>query len=105
MQETIVFGGGGFWPNKGVFELLKGVASVEPWYAGSPKVEVLKIEYDPDTVAFEELLQVFFKSHNPDFIFCTTEMQMKRAQHYIKVLKLPAKIDMLEGKFKNLIKP
>ena len=85
--------------------MIKGAQSVEPGYIGSPKAEVLKIEYDPDIVAFEELLQVFFKSHDPAAIFCTTDRQEKRAQHYIKVLKLPAKIEMLEEKFKNLIKP
>ncbi len=85
--------------------MIKGVESVEPGYTGSPKVEVLKIEYDPDVVAFEELLQVFFKSHDPVAIFCTTERQMKKARHYIQVLKLSAKIEMLEEKFKSLIKP
>ena len=94
--ETIVFGGGCFWCTEAVFLMIKGVQAVEPGYIGSPKAEVLKIEYDPDVVAFEELLQVFFKSHNPDIIFCTTDRQMKRAQHYIKVLKLPATIEMYE---------
>ena len=96
MQETIVFGGGGFWSAEAVFTALKGVKSVEPEHAGSPKVEVLKIVYDPDTVAFEELLQVFFKSSNPDLIFCTTDRQIKKAQHYVKILKLPAKIEMYD---------
>ncbi len=73
--------------------MIKGVQSVEPGYADSPKVEVLKIEYDPDVVAFEELLQVFFKSPSPDVIFCTTDRQIKGAQHYTKVLTLPAKIE------------
>ena len=96
MQETIVFGKGDFWSTEAVFLMIKGVQSAEPGYEGSPKVEVLKIEYDPDVVAFEEMLQVFFKSRNPDIIFCTTDRQMKKAQHYIKVLKLPATIEMYE---------
>jgi len=76
--------------------MIKGVQLVELGYIDSPKAEVLKIEYDPDIVAFEELLQVFFKSHDPAAIFCTTDRQMKKAQHYIKVLKLPATIEMYE---------
>ena len=99
MQETIVFGGGGFWRAEAVFLMIKGVQLVELGYIDSPKAEVLKIEYDPDIVAFEELLQVFFKSHDPAAIFCTTERQEKRAQHYIKVLKLSTKVEMLEEKF------
>ena len=104
MQETIVFGGGCFWCTEAVFAMLKGVKSVEPGYVGSPKAEALKIEYDLDEIAFEELLQIFFKSHDPGIIFCTTEKQKKKAEHYIKVLKLSAKVEMLEEKFKSLPK-
>ncbi|KKW32962.1 MAG: Peptide methionine sulfoxide reductase MsrA [Parcubacteria group bacterium GW2011_GWA1_53_13] len=104
MQETIVFGGGCFWCTEAVFRMLKGVRSVEPGYAGSPKAEAVKIGYDPEQIAFEELLHVFFKSHDPGIIFCTTEKQYKKARHYIQVLTLPAKVEMAEEKFKTLTK-
>ena len=104
-METIVFGGGCFWCTEAVFKALKGITSVELGYVGPPKTEALKIEYNPDIIAFEELLQVFFKSRDLGVIFCTTDKQEKRAQHYVKVLTLPAKVEMLEEKFKNLIKP
>jgi peptide-methionine (S)-S-oxide reductase len=99
--ETIVFGGGCFWCTEAVFKMLKGVLSVEPGYTGSPKVEVVKIEYDPEAIAFEELLQVFFGSHDPtqlnrqgpdvgpeyrSAVFYTKERQREKAQHYIDVL-------------------
>ena len=99
--ETIVFGGGCFWCTEAIFRMLKGVESVEPGYAGSPKAEVVKIEYNPDIIALEELLQVFFGSHDatqlnrqgPDVgpgyrsvIFYTTERQQTKSQHYIEVL-------------------
>lgn len=99
--ETIVFGGGCFWCTEAVFKMLKGVVSVEPGYAGSPKAEVVKIEYNPDKIAFEELLQVFFGTHDPttlnqqgndvgpqyrSAIFYTTERQRQKAQHYVDVI-------------------
>src|SRR3989344_8191821 len=100
VKETIVFGGGCFWCTEAVFKMLKGVQSVEPGYSGSNKVEVVKVEYDPDKIAFEELLQVFFGSHDPttlnrqgndvgpqyrSAIFYTTERQKEKAEHYIMV--------------------
>ena len=87
--------------------MLKGVKSVEPGYAGSPKAEVVKIDYDPDQIAFEELLQVFFGSHDPttknrqgndvgtqyrSVIFYTTPRQKEKSEHYITVLNKHAGI-------------
>src|SRR3989344_92773 len=99
MQETIVFGGGDFWSTGAVFFIIKGVQLVELGYIDSTQAKLLKIEYDPDIVSLDELLQLFLKSHDPAAIFCTTERQEKRAQHYIKVLKLSTKVEMLEEKF------
>src|SRR5437870_2313429 len=80
--EAVVFGAGCFWCTEAVFLMLKGVESVEPGYAGptyksgkgpsyeevstgtTPYVESAKIVFDPDQIAFEELLQVFFQSHD-----------------------------------------
>src|SRR3989344_5093262 len=116
--ETIVLGGGCFWCTAAAFLMLKGVQSVEPGYAGpshpgtaptyeevstgnTPYIEVIKIEYDPDHIAFEELLRVFFATHDPTMpnqqgndvgsqyqsaIFYTTQRQQEKAQHYIDVL-------------------
>lgn len=97
--------------------MLKGVISAEPGYAGghvehptygqvsagnTGHIEVVKIEYNPDAIAFEELLQVFFATHDPttpnrqgndvgpqyhSAIFYTTERQKEKAEHYIKVLQ------------------
>ncbi|MHB8085659.1 MAG: peptide-methionine (S)-S-oxide reductase MsrA [Dehalococcoidia bacterium] len=78
--ETAVFGGGCFWCTEAVFSELKGVISVMPGYAGgtTPKpsymqvcsgttghAEVIKIEYDPEMISFEGLLEVFFHVHDP----------------------------------------
>lgn len=116
-METIVFGAGCFWCTEAVFAMLKGVKSVEPGYTGGKvanptyeqvsagdtgHVEVAKIEYNPDEISFEELLQVFFSAHDAaqvggqgsdvgeqyrSAIFYTTERQQEKAQHYIDVLK------------------
>ncbi|HTW87902.1 MAG TPA: peptide-methionine (S)-S-oxide reductase MsrA [Candidatus Binataceae bacterium] len=78
--EIAVFGGGCFWCTEAVFELIKGVVSVTPGYAGGSvpnptyrqvctgatgHAEVARIEYDPTTVSYRDLLKVFFAMHDP----------------------------------------
>src|SRR3989344_6626579 len=79
-SETAIFGGGCFWCTEAVFQNLKGVISVMPGYAGGsmPKptyemvcggttghAEVLKIEFDPAEISYNDLLTVFFATHDP----------------------------------------
>jgi peptide-methionine (S)-S-oxide reductase len=79
-KETVAFGGGCFWCTEAVFQMLKGVHSVMPGYAGGEvknptyeqvcsgntgHAEVIKIEFDPSLVAYEDLLTVFFATHDP----------------------------------------
>ncbi len=78
--EVAVFGGGCFWCTEAVFKTLKGVVAVDPGYAGGTvpdptyeqvssgdtgHAEVIRIEYDPARIAYEDLLTVFFASHDP----------------------------------------
>jgi len=114
--ETVVFGGGCFWCTEAIFTSLKGVVSAEPGYAGGSEatatyeqvsegntghIEVVKIVYNPDELSFEELLGVFFATHDPttpnrqgndvgpqynSAIFYTNERQKQKAEHYIMVL-------------------
>lgn len=80
MTKTVVFGGGCFWCTEAVFKMLKGVERVEPGYAGgsmpNPKyeqvsmgdtghAEVIRVTYDPARISLEDLLTVFFGSHDP----------------------------------------
>ena len=73
-------GAGCFWCVEAVFQQLKGVSSVEAGYAGGDvenpsyeevctgrtgHAEVARIYYDPNEITFEELLQVFWHTHNP----------------------------------------
>jgi peptide-methionine (S)-S-oxide reductase len=79
-MKTVVFGGGCFWCTEAVFKMLKGVVLVEPGYAGGSMVnpryeqvsvgdtghaEVIRVTYDPARVSYEDLLTVFFGSHDP----------------------------------------
>ena len=80
MIERATFGGGCFWCTEAVFTRVKGVESVVSGYCGgqlpSPSyeaicqgttghAEVIQIAFDPDQVAFGDLLDVFFATHDP----------------------------------------
>lgn len=62
-KEIAVFGGGCFWCTEAVFKMLKGVSNVMSGYSAG--AEVIKIEYDPKVVKYDDLLTVFFGSHDP----------------------------------------
>jgi len=79
-MKTAVFGGGCFWCTEAVFQMLKGVENVEPSYAGGTTenpsyekvssgttghAEVIRVTYDPAIISYEDLLTVFFGSHDP----------------------------------------
>ena len=78
--ETAVFGGGCFWCIEAVFLRLQGVESVTSGYAGGTHsnpnyflvseeltghAEVVKLEYDPSIIRYNELLDVFWNVHDP----------------------------------------
>jgi methionine-S-sulfoxide reductase len=80
MLKTIVFGGGCFWCTEAVFRMLRGVSNVESGYAGGSMenpsyekvsggktghAEVIRVTYDPMVISYEDLLTVFFGSHDP----------------------------------------
>ncbi|WP_341226466.1 peptide-methionine (S)-S-oxide reductase MsrA [uncultured Arcticibacterium sp.] len=71
---------GCFWCVEAVFQNLKGVETAVSGYMGghlenpsykdictgeTGHAEVLKVTFDKDIISFEELLEVFFKTHNP----------------------------------------
>jgi peptide-methionine (S)-S-oxide reductase len=78
--ETATLAGGCFWCLEAVFDEMKGVASVESGYMGGQMenptyeqvcegttghAEVVQVTFDPATVSFSEILQVFFVVHDP----------------------------------------
>jgi len=79
-EALATLGTGCFWCTEAVFQLLEGVNSVVSAYAGghianptyeqvcskqSGHAEVVRINYNPEIISFEELLDVFWQSHNP----------------------------------------
>jgi len=78
--EVATFGGGCFWCVEAVFEELDGVVSVVSGYAGGTvenptykqvctgttgHAEVCQIRYDPKKITYKQLLEVFWKTHDP----------------------------------------
>ena len=78
--ELATLGGGCFWCTEAVFKELPGVKSVSSGYAGGhmPKpsykqvcsgdtghAEVIQIEFDPQKISYEKLLEVFWEVHDP----------------------------------------
>lgn len=78
--ELATLGTGCFWCTEAVFDTLKGVESVFPGYSGghvenptyeqictktTGHAEVVQIKFDPTVISFEELLKVFWRTHNP----------------------------------------
>ncbi|MEW6196815.1 MAG: peptide-methionine (S)-S-oxide reductase MsrA [Bacteroidota bacterium] len=78
--EMATFGSGCFWCTEAIFEKLKGVIDVESGYSGgsvpnptyeavgsslTKHAECAQITFDPSVITFTELLEVFFKTHDP----------------------------------------
>ncbi|WP_246145936.1 peptide-methionine (S)-S-oxide reductase MsrA [Rubripirellula lacrimiformis] len=79
-EAVATLAGGCFWCTEAVFERMEGVHDVVSGYIGGREpnptyemvcskmtghAEAVEIHYDPAKVKFEELLQVFFKTHDP----------------------------------------
>lgn len=78
--ETAYFGEGCFWCTEAFFQRLEGVYKVESGYGGGSvvnptyeqvcdkntgHVELARIVFDPAKISFDELLEVFWKTHDP----------------------------------------
>jgi peptide-methionine (S)-S-oxide reductase len=79
-SELATFGGGCFWCTEAVFLQLKGVQKVVSGYSGghvknptyeqictgtTGHAEVIQVTYDPSVVSYTELLEVFWRTHDP----------------------------------------
>jgi len=79
-KALATFGGGCFWCTEAVYDQLNGVDKAVAGYSGGTvknptykeictgntgHAEVIQITYDPQVVSFEELLEVFFATHDP----------------------------------------
>ena len=78
--ETATLGAGCFWCIEAIFQRLEGVEYVEPGYSGghvenptyrevcgkrTGHAEVAQINFDPSKISFEEILEVFWYTHDP----------------------------------------
>ncbi|WP_207510808.1 peptide-methionine (S)-S-oxide reductase MsrA [Longitalea luteola] len=78
--DTATFGNGCFWCTEAIFQQLDGVISATSGYSGghvdnpsykevctgnTGHAEVLQIVYDPKKISFDELLEVFWQTHDP----------------------------------------
>jgi peptide-methionine (S)-S-oxide reductase len=78
--EKATFGMGCFWCTEAIFQRLKGVISVKSGYEGGTlsnptyeevctgatgHAEVLEVTYNPMVISYDDLLEVFWKSHDP----------------------------------------
>jgi peptide-methionine (S)-S-oxide reductase len=79
-MATATFGAGCFWGVEAAFRQVPGVISTAVGYAGGSlakptyeqvcsgrtgHAEVVQVEYDPEKVSYEQLLEVFWSSHDP----------------------------------------
>src|SRR3990167_8765768 len=78
--ELATFGGGCFWCLDAAFQQLKGIKKVTSGFAGghvpapsyeavcsgtTGHAEVVQLEYDPDVIAYGDLLDIFWTLHDP----------------------------------------
>ncbi|PWU04157.1 MAG: peptide-methionine (S)-S-oxide reductase [Bacteroidetes bacterium] len=110
--DTATFGTGCFWCTEAVFQELEGVLKVTSGYSGGSvpnptyeqvcskttgHAEVCQIVYDPSKITFDELLEVFWKVHDPttlnrqgndvgpqyrSVVFYHNDAQKQKAEHY-----------------------
>jgi peptide-methionine (S)-S-oxide reductase len=78
--EKATLGGGCFWCVEAVYERLPGILSVTSGYAGGQTenptyeqigtgktghAEVVQIEYDPDKISYQKIIDLFWDAHDP----------------------------------------
>lgn len=115
--ELATFGGGCFWCTEAVFKQIDGVIETVVGYSGGDLInptyeqvctgttghaEVCQIKFNPEKISYNELLEIFFKTHDPttlnrqgadvgtqyrSVIFYHNEIQKNLALDYIKKLE------------------
>ena len=81
--KIATFGSGCVWCTEAIFEIVEGVKTVKSGYSGgnytnptyklvtsgiTNHAEVVQIEYDPNIISYIELLEIFWKTHDPTTI-------------------------------------
>jgi peptide-methionine (S)-S-oxide reductase len=121
--EKITFGNGCFWCTEAIFQQVKGVVKSTSGYSGghvenptyeqvceknTGHAEVIQIEFNPAEVTVDELLEVFWQTHDPttlnrqgndvgpqyrSVVFYHNEQQKERAEFYKKKLDASGAFD------------
>ncbi|HSD63267.1 MAG TPA: peptide-methionine (S)-S-oxide reductase MsrA [Ignavibacteriaceae bacterium] len=111
-SDTATFGQGCFWCAEAIFERVEGVISVTSGYAGgnvsnptyeqvctgkTGHAEVVQIVYNPDVISYDDLLKIFWQTHDPttlnkqgadvgeqyrSIILYDNEKQKEKAEYY-----------------------
>ncbi len=78
--EEATFGAGCFWCVEAIYDIVKGIEEAEAGYSGghvknpayrevtsgkTGHAEVARIVFDPEVISYEELLEIFWHTHNP----------------------------------------
>ncbi len=122
-MEKATFGNGCFWCTEAIFQNLKGVEKVVSGYSGghvenptykqvctgtTGHAEVIHLEYNPSVITYDELLEVFWKTHDPttpnrqgndigpqyrSAVFYHNEEQRDKAEKYKKELNAAGAYD------------
>lgn len=79
-MQKATFGSGCFWCSEAMFKSLRGVVQVDPGYSGghttnptyeevctdtTGHAEVVQVTFNPEQISYEQLVQIFFSSHDP----------------------------------------
>lgn len=110
--DTATFGAGCFWCVEAIFQQVEGVLKVSSGYCGghvknptyeqvcsktTGHAEVAQLVFDPSVISFDELLEIFWQTHDPttlnrqgndsgpqyrSAVFYHNEEQKKKAEHY-----------------------
>ncbi|MFD2244852.1 peptide-methionine (S)-S-oxide reductase MsrA [Pontibacter ruber] len=116
-RAKATFAGGCFWCTEAYFERLQGVSAVVSGYAGGKEknptyqevsagrtghAEAVQVYYNPAVISYEELLEVFFATHDPttlnrqgpdygkqyrSVVFYRDDQEKKQVQKYIRELE------------------
>ena len=115
-MQLATFGSGCFWCGEAIFEQLRGVSNVQSGYSGghvnnptyrqicgkrTGHAEVFQVSFDPRLITYTDLLEVFWKTHDPttlnsqgndhgpqyrSVIFHHSDSQKQTASSYLKKL-------------------
>lgn len=121
--ESATFGAGCFWGIESAFREVDGVVDAAVGYAGghveeptyeevcggrTGHAEVVRVDYDPDRVSYNDLLEVFWRIHDPtqvdrqgpdvgsqyrSVIFVHSEEQRQKARAAMERLEASGRLD------------